>query len=239
MLFLSFIIKTIEIKLKYSVHKCSSLWMPRISLGETLKSRDRTRWSVAPRLHARNNFKVEHKIKKGRTVGEQRMAKIWAFALLVINLIHLCLALPVEKDENLLIRWNIFYGMIWFTLNVPAELTTSNTKWIKNGGQRKIITNIKKKTTIIIISIVSLIKSGSKTVVDTRSDQSRMVDGFIPGSIRSLTIIVIMVIFAITATELLTTTTLIGPESSDKKVPQTWISPQLFSLSTNLRFFSS
>jgi len=62
------------------------------------------------------------------------MAKIWAFALLVINLLHLCLALPVEKDENLLI---------------------------------------------------SLIKSGSKTVVDTRTDQSRMVDGFIPGSIRA------------------------------------------------------
>ena len=89
-----------------SVHNCFSLWMPRILPGETWKSRDRTRWSVAPRLHARNNFKVEHKISKGRTVGEQRMAKIWAFALLVINLIHLCLALPVEKDENLLIRWN-------------------------------------------------------------------------------------------------------------------------------------
>merc|ERR1719410_542137 len=62
------------------------------------------------------------------------MANMWAFALLVINLIHFCLALPVEKDENLLI---------------------------------------------------SLIKSGSKTVVDTRTDQSRMVNGFIPGSIRA------------------------------------------------------
>ena len=71
------------------------------------------------------------------------------------------------------------------------------------------------------------------------NDAICMVNGFIPGSIRSFTIIVIRMIFTITATELLTTATLIGPESSDKKVLQTWISPQLFSLSTNLRFFSS
>ena len=63
------------------------------------------------------------------------------------------------------------WSILWFALNVPAELTTSNT---------------------------SLIKSGSKTVVDTRTDQSRMVNGFIPGSIRSLTIIVILMICTIT-----------------------------------------
>ena len=116
-------------------------------------------------------------------------------------------------------------------------------EWIRNSSRHKIIKKyqpgIKKKTTIIIISIVSLIKSGSKTVVDTRTDQSRMVNGFIPGSIRSLTIIVILLISTITTTELLTTATLKGPESSGKKVLQTWISPQLCSLLTNPRFYSS
>jgi len=33
--------------------------------------------------------------------------------------------------------------------------------------------------------LISQIRSGSKTVVDTRSDQARMVDGFIPGSVRA------------------------------------------------------